>query len=155
MAKQKLTEQDILFNTLAFTPVRNKHDLKPGDKVRVLYKGHESIRLPIPYVIQDEDVIDNGFGGPKFIDRGKVWHWIQKPVEEILDGVIIQDYSHLAIKLNDDANTRFRDRTHKSGELKNFKKGWNGQPGVGASWGGTGNGKSFLTLGCKIIGYQR
>lgn len=152
---KKLTEADILFNALAFSPVSNKRDLQVGDRVRVLYKGHESIKLPIPYVIQDADIVDNGFGGPKFIDRNKMCKWISKPVEEILDGVIVQDYTNLAIKLDETASIAGRDRTYKSGELKNFKKGWNGKPGVGASWGGTGNGKSFLTLGCKIIGFQR
>lgn len=66
-----------------------------------------------------------------------------KKVEMIIDGSIIRDVYN-CVKLDDTAV-----RKYTSGELKNFKKGFDGKPGVGVSWGIDTNGRS---TSAKIIG---
>lgn len=140
-----ISSEDLLMIKLSCTPIRNKNDVKIGDRVKVLYKGWN--------IVRDKSI------------TGCMSNIIKKEkIERIIDATIIDQnaglkisnpkwyHEELAIILDDDTENYSDGRKSCSGELKNFKNGWDGTRGVGASWGGTGVGSSFLTSGCKIIG---
>ena len=147
------SSEDKLFDALALIPVTRKSQLRLGDRVKVKYSGWDiktdyDHERGVRRVIKKQK-IDEIFSGVLVDANAKcrlnpklahITFCIELCIE--LDGTTINTYTRADGSLVNCS----------SGELKNFKKGWDGKPGVGASWGGTGVGGAFLTSGCKIIG---